>query len=267
MVRQPAVAGSFYPGSRPQLEAMLQQLVPDGAVAEPVLAAMLPHAGYIYSGRIAAETLSRVRIPRQVVLLGPNHHGRGAGFAVSPAEAWETPLGNCQLDAALAEQLVASIPLAEFDESAHRDEHSLEVLLPLLQWLNPAARIVPICIRSSALEALLEFGDALAEYLKSANQDVLLIASSDMSHFLTAGQAREQDFMAIECILKLAPGQLYRTVRQQRISMCGVAPCVSLLQASLGLGAASAELVRYGTSADRTGDSSNVVGYAGMLIS
>lgn len=266
MVRPPAVAGSFYPGTRFQLEALLQKMVPGEAVAGSALAAILPHAGYIYSGRIAAETLSRVKIPQQVVLLGPNHHGQGAGFAISPAEAWETPLGNCELDGALAERLVASIPLAEFDERAHREEHSLEVLIPLLQWLNPAARIVPICIRSAALEALLEFGQTLAKCLKSEEQEILLIASSDMSHFLPIRQAREQDFMAIECILGLAPRQLYQTVRQERISMCGVAPCVSLLQAGLDLGATRAELVRYGTSADRTGDSSEVVGYAGLLI-
>jgi len=267
MLRQPVVAGSFYPGSRAQLSTALRQLIPESPADRHGLAVVLPHAGYVYSGGIAGETLAQVKVPQRVVLLGPNHTGDGAEFAVSQASAWQTPLGKVAVDQELARLLVTAVPLAEFDDLAHRHEHSLEVLVPFLQWQNPAVQIVPICIRSFSLDALLEFGTGLAATLDKRADHVLLVASSDMSHFISAEQAREKDFLAIDQVLKLEPAELYRTVRQHRISMCGVAPCVSLLQACRQLGADRAELVRYGNSGDQTGDLDSVVGYAGMVIS
>jgi MEMO1 family protein len=265
MLRHPAVAGSFYPGNKSQLETILQQLIPDVTAPASAHAVILPHAGYVYSGGIAGETLAQVRVPKRVILLGPNHTGEGAEYAVSRASAWQTPLGPLELDQELARQLVEAIPRAEFDDRAHQREHSLEVLLPLLQWQNPAVRIVPICIRSFELAALLEFGSALGSFLQGAD-DVLLVGSSDMSHFISGREARDKDFLAIEQLQQLDPAELYRTVRQHRISMCGVAPCVSLLQACRQLGASKAELIRYGNSGDLNGDQSSVVGYAGLVI-
>jgi len=267
MLRQPAVAGFFYPGSKDQLAGMLRAMMPAGSTAAPALGVMLPHAGYIYSGEIAAETLSRVELPERIVLLGPNHHGSGADFAVSRATAWKTPLGESEIDGELANLIVDSIPQAEFDDNAHLEEHSLEVLVPLIQWLRPEARIVPISIKSFALEPLLDFGSRLAGSLRTLEDRPLLVTSSDMSHYLPGQQARDKDFLAIEAIRKLAPDELYRTVRENRISMCGVAPCVAMLQAGLQLGASSAELVRYGNSGEKTGDQSSVVGYAGIVVS
>lgn len=267
MLRQPVVAGSFYPGSQAQLTAALQRLIPESPPDPHGLAVVLPHAGYVYSGGIAGETLARVRVSQRVILLGPNHTGDGAEFAVSQASAWQTPLGKVAVDQELARLLVAAVPLAEFDDLAHRHEHSLEVLVPFLQWQNPAVQIVPICIRSYTLETLLEFGSGLAELVSRSEDQILLVASSDMSHFISASEAREKDFLAIDQVLKLEPSELYRTVRQHRISMCGVAPCVSLLQACRQLGAERAELVRYGNSGEQTGDLDSVVGYAGMVVS
>jgi len=266
MLRLPAVAGSFYPGSKTQLETFLQRLIPDVTAPAAAHAVILPHAGYVYSGGIAGETLAQVLVPERVILLGPNHTGDGVDFAVSKASAWQTPLGDVAVDQELARRLVAAIPLAEFDDLAHRQEHSLEVLVPLLQWRNPAVRIVPICIRSFELAALLEFGTALGGFLQGSD-DLLLVGSSDMSHFISGREARDKDFLAIEQLQQLDPAELYRTVRQHRISMCGVAPCVSLLQACRQLGASKAELIRYGNSGDLNGDQSSVVGYAGLVIS
>jgi AmmeMemoRadiSam system protein B len=265
MLRQAIVAGSFYPGRKALLETSLQQLVPQTQPG-PARGVMLPHAGYIYSGAIAGATLARVSLPERIVLLGPNHHGAGAAFAVSSAQAWQTPLGNIELAGELASRLVAASDLATFDETAHRREHSLEVLVPFIQWLNPAAQIVPVCIRSHRLAELLDFGSALAACLADEEQSALIIASSDMSHYLPGELARELDFLAIERALELDPEGLFRVVLERRISMCGVAPCVAMLQACLGLGAARAELVRYGNSGDQTGDQSEVVGYAGMVV-
>jgi MEMO1 family protein len=265
MLRQPVVAGAFYPGNKAQLESSLQQLVPP-AQAGPGLGVVLPHAGYVYSGAIAGATLARISLPDRIVLLGPNHTGAGAAFAVSGARAWQTPLGEIALDGELANRIVNTIALAQFDEAAHRREHSLEVLLPFIQWLNPAAQIVPVCIRSHTLEALLEFGSGLAACLVDGAQPPLIIASSDMSHYLPGELARELDFLALDQALALDPAGLFRVVLQRRISMCGVAPCVAMLQACLGLGATHAELVRYGNSGDQTGDQSEVVGYAGLVV-
>jgi MEMO1 family protein len=265
MLRQPAVAGSFYPGGKEQLTNSLQQLVPQ-LQPGPGLGVVLPHAGYIYSGAIVGATLARVSLPEQIVLLGPNHTGAGEAFAVSGAHAWQTPLGNIELDGDLSNRIVDTISLAKFDENAHRQEHSLEVLVPFIQWLNPAAKIVPVCIRSHTLEALLEFGAGLAACLNAGGQAPLIIASSDMSHYLPGELARELDFLALDQALALDPEGLFRVVLQRRISMCGVAPCVAMLQACLDLGATHAELVRYGNSGDLTGDQSEVVGYAGLVV-
>jgi AmmeMemoRadiSam system protein B len=267
MQRQPAVAGQFYPGNPEQLRRTVQQMLPADAKALPALAVMVPHAGYVYSGAIAGETFARVRIPGRVVILGPNHHGLGHPAAVFAEGSWLTPLGESAVDTELAAALLAGCPELAADAAAHRFEHSLEVQLPFLQALAPRAAIVPICLGHLPLGRLLLLGEAIGAVLERFPGETLLVASTDMTHYEEGGAARVKDRHALDRVLALDPEGLYRTVREERISMCGVLPTVTMLAAARRLGAAAASLVRYGNSGDVTGDQAQVVGYAGVVVS
>lgn len=266
MQRSAAVAGQFYPGRPDTLRQTIADLVPHIAEPQSAIGIMVPHAGYVYSGGIAGETFARVRIPPRVVIVGPNHRGIGHPAAVFPAGSWLTPLGETAVDGVLADRILAGCPGLSADTAAHRFEHSLEVQVPFLQFLNPDAAIVPICLGHLLLEDLLAMGKALGETLARVGQEVLLIASSDMTHYEAGEIARGKDRLALDRVLALDPEGLYRTVSERRISMCGVMPTVLMLAAARALGAASASLVRYGNSGDVTGDQSEVVGYAGVIV-
>lgn len=267
MIRQPAVAGQFYPARPEALRQQLQQFS-SGVQSVPgkALAVISPHAGYIYSGRVAAETLAQVEIPELVIVLGPNHRGAGHPLAVSGAEYWLTPLGRVPLDLDLRTQLLAHCPETAIDDLAHLHEHSLEVQIPFLQLRQPALRILPICIGQAPLKDLQIFGRHLGELIISHDEPCLLLASSDMTHYESAGAARRKDMAAIDKILHLDAAGLYHLVRDQRISMCGVLPSVVMLEAVRLLGAKNAELTCYTHSGEVTGDDSEVVGYAGLVI-
>jgi MEMO1 family protein len=265
MQRSPAVAGHFYPGGAEPLRRILSELIPAEAQRVPAIGIVAPHAGYIYSGAIAGRTFADVEIPKKVVILGPNHHGSGHPAAVYPGGSWLTPLGEVAVDSQLSERILAACPAMAPDESAHRFEHSLEVQLPFLQVLAPEASIVPICLRYAPLERLLEMGEALATAV--AGDKVLLVASTDMTHYEPGDLARQKDESALKHILALDPSGLYELVQRERISMCGVVPVVVMLAAARRLGATSAALVQYGNSGDVTGNQSEVVGYAGVVVS
>jgi AmmeMemoRadiSam system protein B len=228
---------------------------------------MVPHAGYVYSGAIAGETFARVQIPSRIVIIGPNHHGVGHPAAVFPAGSWLTPLGEAAVDGELADLLLAECPGLSADPSAHRFEHSLEVQVPFIQILNPQAAIVPICLGHLCLEDLLAIGKALGKVLTRFGQNVLLVASTDMTHYEPGDIARGKDRLALDRVLAIDPEGLYRTVCERRISMCGFMPTVMMLAAATELGATTARLVRYGNSGDVTGDQTEVVGYAGVIVS
>jgi len=266
MDRHPAVAGQFYPGRPEVLKKALQELLPANVVPEKALAVMVPHAGYVYSGGIAAETFARVRVPSRVIVIGPNHHGTGLPAAVFPAGNWLTPLGPVAVAADLASLLLHECPGLQADESAHRYEHSLEVQVPFIQSLNSSASIVPICLGHLGLDELLAMGRSVGQALLRLGEEVLLVASSDMTHYESGDLAREKDRLALDRVLSRDPEGLYRTVCAHRISMCGFMPTVMMLAAAAELGATSARLVRYGNSGDVTGDQSAVVGYAGVII-
>jgi AmmeMemoRadiSam system protein B len=266
MQRLPAVAGQFYDGEADSLRRSLERLLAEGTEKRRALGIVSPHAGYVYSGAIAGEVFSRVKVPGRVVLLGPNHHGLGRPAAVSSASSWLTPLGPIVVDGDLAARILQGCPELTADEEAHRLEHSLEVQVPFIQFLAPAAAIVPICLGSLSLDALLRLGESLGEVLTGMPDEVLIVASSDMTHYEPGQIAREKDKRAIDRILALDPAGLYRTVRDERISMCGVLPVVVMLAAARKLGAEAATLVRYGNSGDITGDQSAVVGYAGIVV-
>lgn len=266
MDRQAAVAGQFYPGRQKELKAEVVAFLRQRRAPEQAIGMMVPHAGYIYSGAIAGETFSQVKIPDRVVLIGPNHTGHGAPRAVYPSGVWHTPLGEARIDGDLAARIIDDCPGSLADELAHRYEHSLEVQVPFIQVAAPQARLVPVCLAPAPLRELLEFGTCLGRLLATGSPPALLVASSDMTHFESAEAAREKDQKALDRILALDPEGLYRRVAADRISMCGVVPTVVMLAAARELGAQRARLVRYGHSGERSGDYGEVVGYAGVIV-
>lgn len=266
MQRQSVVAGQFYPGQADELRRTVEGYLAGERPPCSAIGMMVPHAGYVYSGAIAGQTFSRVEIPPTVVLLGPNHTGYGSQLAVFPSGSWSTPLGESAVDADLAARIIKECPGAKADELAHRFEHSLEVQIPFIQVKSPKTRIVPVCVGHSSLDSLLAFGETLGQVIESTPGKVLLVASSDMTHYESAEKAREQDMKALKKILGLDPDGLYHLVLTERISMCGVFPMVALLAAARHLGARKGTLVHYGNSGDVTGDRAEVVGYAGVII-
>ncbi len=267
MIRKPAVAGQFYPGSPEALRAFLDEAVraPAGG-ARPDVGVVSTHDGYVYSGRVAGEVFASVAVPDTVVLLGPNHTGLGTEASVATDEAWATPLGPVPVDGDLARALLAATPLFQADGLAHAHEHSLEVQLPFLVHRNPAVRIVPVTLALRRRDDALEAGRAVAEAVAGHPGPVLVVASSDMTHYEPEARAREKDRIALERVLALDPGGLLATVRRQDISMCGAVPTAVMLEAARRLGATGAELVRYTTSAEASGDTRRVVGYAGVVV-
>lgn len=265
MVRPPAVAGQFYPGQAEALRRQVQQFLITLGTEQTAIGIVVPHAGYIYSGAIAGMTFAGIKIPERVIILGPNHHGIGHPAAVFPDGSWETPLGESVVDAELAARIVAKCPKMGRDAVAHRYEHSLEVQLPFIQARVPRATIVPICLAFGTAEELVVLGEGLAQAVAESGE-VLIVASSDLTHYESGPAAKEKDLRALARILALDAEGLFRTVREGRISMCGLGPVAVMLAAARNLGAATASLVRYGNSGDVSGDQSQVVGYAGVIV-
>lgn len=232
------------------------------------LGAILPHAGYIYSGRVAARTVSGINIKDTVVLLGPNHTGKGAIFSIMPRGSWQTPLGDVEIDAKLANLFLTKSRYLETDSLAHLDEHSLEVELPILQYFRKDFKIVPIAMKTDDLPMLNEVAQSLANVIDENNlkSSTMFIASSDMTHYESEESAKRKDALAIEAIVALDEYKLQSVVRGSGISMCGFAPVAVLIKAAKLLGAKKAKLIKYQTSGDATGDTSSVVGYAGITI-
>ncbi len=267
MTRMPAVAGQFYPGNPAQLTASLQQLLPGIGEEDKqlALAVVVPHAGYVYSGATAGLTFSQVQVPATVLLLGPNHHGRGAPLALG-TEDWDMPLGTVAVDRVFSRLLQEQEPLIAVDNDAHLLEHSLEVQLPFLQMANRSLEIVPLVVSRVALSTCREVGLSIARSIAAYPGSVLLVVSTDMSHYVSRTQASAQDHLALQHIVQLDPEGLYTTVMDQRISMCGVIPTTIMLYAVRELGATQVELVQYTDSGAVSGDWAQVVGYAGLRI-
>ncbi len=266
MRRAPAVAGRFYPARPEELRRELGQYVQPVAVRETVLGCVVPHAGIMYSGHVAGAVYSRLQPAASYIILCPNHTGYGSPLAIMSEGAWETPLGDVPIDAPLAAELMKACPPLEEDAGAHRFEHSLEVQLPFLQVLQPQFRMVPIALGVGGYEPLEELGRAIAGVVERAEARPLIVASSDLNHYEPDSVNRRKDHLAIDRIVALDPRGLYDTVHRENISMCGFGPAVAMLTAARALGATGGELVRYANSGDITGDRSQVVGYAGILV-
>jgi len=229
---------------------------------------MLPHAGYVYSGMVAARTVARVIIKDTVVLFGPNHTGLGAAFSIMAEGVWQTPIGDVSIDSGLAEEILKKSSYLEKDEMAHIYEHSLEVQLPILQYFRKNFKIVPIVFGGDDFNALVEVGNAVSSALKEARcqRNAILVASSDMTHYEPAVIARKKDEAALQAVLALDSKGLWQTVKAHGITMCGYMPVIAMIVAAKGLGASKAQMVQYATSGDVTGDNSSVVGYAGVIV-
>jgi AmmeMemoRadiSam system protein B len=267
MKRKAFVAGQFYPGSRERLrETIAGFAVPDG-VRKKAIAVVSPHAGYVYSGPVAGAVFSTTVLPAVFVILGPGHREIDSLFAIQARGSWQTPLGESPIEADLASRIIAGCPLVEENEEAHLGEHSLEVQLPFIQYFREDAAIVPICVSHEAGYGELEtLGRALADAVRGFGRETLVVASTDMSHYVSQKTAEKKDMLAVRKVLDLDPAGLFETVTAERITMCGFQPTTAALVAALGLGASGAELVRYQTSGDTSGDYAQVVGYAGIRI-
>ncbi len=268
-VRQPAVAGRFYPANPQRLRAEIESYTTAGSATEEKIRALgcvVPHAGYMYSGHVAGAVYRRLELPPRIVILCPNHTGMGEPLAIMSEGAWHTPLGDAAIDEELAAELKQRMPLLSEDEEAHRTEHALEVQLPFLQLLDPGFRFVPITVGTGNFEVLSALGIAIGKLLAQQRERVLVIASSDMNHYESDAVTRVKDQRAIGQLLALDPRGLYDVVRDGNISMCGYGPAVAMLTATRKLGATKAELIRYATSGDVSGDKDMVVGYAGIAV-
>jgi MEMO1 family protein len=265
-VRPPAVAGRFYPKDEEILLAEVRSHLSPPQKTVPAIGCVVPHAGYIYSGHVAGAVFSKLEIPRRCLILCPNHTGRGSPLSIMSRGTWATPLGEVPIDSELAEALKRQFPPLSEDADAHRAEHAIEVELPFLQALRPGLTFVPIALGTNQFGVLEALGTAVAEVLKVQPEPVLPIASSDMNHYENDAITRVKDGKAIERILALDARGLFDVVMKEKISMCGFGPTVSMLTAARLRGARSAELVKYATSGDVSGDREMVVGYAGIVV-
>ena len=266
MNRQPAVADRFYPGSLSSLDKMISRLIPDSsAQKEEALSIICPHAGYIYSGKLACETISAAAIPESVIILGPNHHGLGNRVAISTSD-WNMPHGVVPIDRVFAQALMAASDLITEDERSHQHEHSLEVQVPFLQKFQKNLKIIPIAVSQISYSDCQSVADAITAVVRQSAIAPLLLASTDMSHYESRATATSKDTLALEKIIDLDPQGLYQTIVKNNISMCGFIPVTITLLVSKELGATSARLVGYTDSGETSGDIDQVVGYAGFVI-
>ncbi len=268
MNRQPVVAGQFYPGNANELMSQVKDYLSaaDSVSEKHTLLAMVPHAGYIFSGPVAGITLGKANLAETVILLGPNHTGLGESLAVWTEDSWIFPGHSVAVNTELAHALVETNTGYSADTMAHAREHSLEVILPFLIAKNQNISIVPIAVSQSNPRELVRAAKSLAQVIAAANTPISIVVSSDMSHYISAEDAKALDSLALQAIVELRPDKLYNTVRGKHITMCGVLPMTLGLTTVLELGATHASVAAYSNSGQASGDQSRVVGYAGVLV-
>ena len=266
MIRPPAVSGRFYPSDEKKLALEIEKYTSSANKKSFARGCVVPHAGYLYSGHVAGAVYSEIEIPARCILLGPRHFPGGEAMAIISEGSWRTPFGDAQIDSELAAELKRACPLLREDRVAHEREHSLEVQIPFLQQLAANLRFVPVVLATQRYQDLETLGHAVARVIAAHTEPVVLIASTDMNHYESDAITRTKDHKAIDRILALDPRGLYDMVRSEGITMCGYAATAAMLIAMRDLGAKDAELIRYATSGDITGDWDQVVGYAGIII-
>jgi AmmeMemoRadiSam system protein B len=266
VIREPAVAGAFYPGDAHAVARALDRLMPPAPGTASAKAVVVPHAGWAYSGAIAGETYAGVEVPRLVVLLGPNHTGLGVPGALARDGAWRFPGGSIPVASDLADALLRATPALEADPAAHLREHALEVQLPFLHRRQPALEIVPITVGRAEPAFCRAIGAAVGQVVAGWPEPVLVVDSTDLNHYEPQAVSAAKDRLAIDAMLALDADRLWRVVREHDVSMCGIAPTQALLRAAPALGIRTARLVRYQTSGAVSGDYARVVGYAGLVL-
>jgi AmmeMemoRadiSam system protein B len=266
VIRKPQVAGEFYPAKPSALKRNLEQLVDKKAKREKALGVVSPHAGYIYSGKVAGCCFSQIKLTNTVIILGPNHTGCGLPFSIMVQGTWQMPLGDVEIDTLLAKMILKESRYLQEDLEAHLHEHSIEVQLPFLQYILSKVKIVPVVVAAADVKTYDEIGRAIAKAIKEAKKDCLIVASSDMSHYQAEQTAQANDNLAIQAILNLDGEELLRRIKKFDITMCGYGPVVSMLAAVKEMGARTARLAKYQTSGEASGDYSSVVGYAGIVV-
>lgn len=265
MVREPAVAGKFYTNDPYQLREELAAFTPQGEAAAAI-GVIAPHAGYIYSGKVAGQAFAAVKVPDTVLVLGPNHTGIGVPAGLSPAGEWLTPLGAVPVNSLLSKLILKNAPAVREDVAAHRFEHSLEVQLPFLQYRNPKVSIAALSLSHLEYDSIERLGEGLARAISEFGGEVLMVASSDMTHYENAQEARMKDDLALAEVTALSPEGLFRVCRQHDITMCGLIPAAVLLVAAKALGATTGRVIGYAHSGEVNGDLRRVVGYAAVTV-
>lgn len=268
MIRHCAVAGQFYPGNRAALLREVESLIDSKTKKVDAIGVVSPHAGYIYSGSVAASALSSIEPKTDYIIIGPNHTGLGETFGIDTSDFWETPLGKVRINRALAGAMISASKHLRYDSLSSAHEHSIEVQLPFLQVLQESFNIVPIVVSCAGLDEYREVAGSISNAVKSLGleKNITIIASSDMTHYEPQEDAKKKDAYAIEAMLELDEKMLIERVVDMDISMCGFAPAAIMISAAKELGAKRGRLVRYQTSGDTSGDYSSVVGYAGIII-
>ncbi|MBM4240093.1 MAG: AmmeMemoRadiSam system protein B [Euryarchaeota archaeon] len=279
MIRKPAVSGLFYEGDATSLKRRIKwcfehELGP-GKLPEKmghernIKGVLNPHAGYVYSGPIAAHSVYKIvddGFPEAFIILCPNHTGLGSGVSTMLEGEWETPLGNVQIDDEFAEKLIETTDIVDPHPAAHIQEHSCEVQIPLLQYFSNDFKIVPICMWMQDLETSFEIGISIKKAAEEIGRDIVLIASSDFTHYQPQDVAYEKDMQVLDAIKSFDERLMIRRVSELNVTMCGYGPVASTIVASKGLGAHKGEIIKYATSGDITGDYSSVVGYASAVF-
>jgi AmmeMemoRadiSam system protein B len=270
--RKPAVAGAFYEGTPERLRVQVDQCFAaneQASTRQQFIGAVVPHAGFRYSGHVAAAVYGRLEFPRRLIILGPNHRGWGRPNSIDPHDAWLTPFGPAPVDRQLARELIEEGPFFEESTVAHVAEHAIEVQVPFLQTVAPESSFVPVSLADYSFDGCRRVGEAVAAVVarhREGGEVVSILASSDLNHYENQQVTLERDQKAIDCILALDPRRLYTTVDAERISMCGILPVTAMLVAALALGAQSATLIKHATSGDVGGGYDSVVGYAGIVV-
>lgn len=264
MLREPCVSGKFYPQNPLELESMIKSFDEWSQTKATVKGIIAPHAGYMYSGKVAAAVWGKINVPETVIVIGPNHTGQGPSMSVFPEGQWVTPLGNVEIDSQLSNAIVSASGIAEADTIAHKNEHSIEVQLPFLKLANPSAKLVAIVMGDYSEFAVLDLARAVFD--NADPNKTLIVASSDFSHYEPEFTAKARDKFAIEEIKKLDWRALHDIVTTKEISMCGLGPICVAIECSKRWNAESGKLLSYSNSGFMSHDFSNVVTYAAMAF-
>jgi AmmeMemoRadiSam system protein B len=259
-VRPCSVAGQFYPRDPHHLEQLVAGYLEGRKPLDGVVGIVSPHAGYPYSGAVAGEAFAALDpgFSGTFVVIGPSHRGY---LTCASAIPWETPVGIVDVDAAFVQELGV-----EVDEFSHRGEHSLEVQMPFIKYRFPRARVAPVMMGDQGPRSAEDLAEKIGKAQERTGREIRIVASSDFSHYVPEEVARKDDLYAIEALRNLDTAEFYRRVGERGVSACGVGPIAALCLAAKGMGAARGELLAYRTSGDVTGDHSEVVGYAAIVV-